>query len=832
MGAALLILFYLLTSVVLAAFGWPLRRRPSWMAFALLTLLPLAFAASGLLPGKTLAPTGTLTHLAPWTDPDFAAAVHAASSQDNPLLLDPLTQMEPWRRAGRQDILFNPAQNAGAALLGNAQSAIFSPPEALSRLLPQTRATTYVQLTRLLLAAWGMFLLLRLLALPELAALAGSTVLLGGGFLQLWRAYPMGAVAALTPWLLIAFVQLLRRPGPLSALGLALAGALGVTAGHPETLLQCMFFCVFALVPVLFRVPRARWRRVLSWGAAAALTSVLLAAPALLPFVETLAVSYGWQEREHGVHQQVEIRLPDALGRLTLALDPLTFGDPLDGDWTGPENLAETAGGAVALAALALVPAAFVRRRRTAYSRAGAWGWLLLALLGLLVACHFPLVSRPFGWIPLLAESLLKRLTLWWLLALAVLAAGGVAALLRRESRRRAALVVTLSAGGVAGLLLWVDATYASYHEPLWLGVQLLELLTVVTAAWLLASGQWRPRPAVQRPGAGPTVSWRASFGLALLLLALLLPRALTWSRWMPVTPAFAFYPETPSIQFVQGRLGENAAGYRVAGMTSALVPHSAAFYGFGEVRGYDPLSFADYVLFSEALGPRDFSWPRLSARRGPALDYLGVRYVFDHPTMYAYESGDVRQVWEGEDALVFENPRAFERLFVPARLRLFRDAEAGHEQALERAVTIQDFAHLAAVFDPDGTVPAGPERRRNGRARVDELRVEGRSVRARVHADEAALVVSSQPAIPGWQLWIDGVRTSPLRVNGAFLGAWVAAGEHQLELRYAPASFRWAVLLFVFGGLPCAGLLLVLGRRGSGSGVHSGGFGIRMGSR
>ena len=138
-------------------------------AVLVLSLLPLAFTARGFLPATTLAPTGLLAGVPPWAQPERVAAIEAEAPA-NPLLLDPLSQFLPWREAARHDLLFNPAQGSGAALLANGQSAVLYPTEVLARRLPAFRAATFSQAARLLVAAWGMFLLARAL----LAGAAGS----------------------------------------------------------------------------------------------------------------------------------------------------------------------------------------------------------------------------------------------------------------------------------------------------------------------------------------------------------------------------------------------------------------------------------------------------------------------------------------------------------------------------------------------------------------------------------------------------------------------------------------------------------------------------------
>ncbi len=768
MGTVLLLLLYGVLSLALAgAVGLWSRRRPSLVASTVLTLLPLTFTAAGLLPGKVLGPTVALAGIPPWSHPDLVEQIEKESTPANPLLVDPLSQMEPWREASRHDLLFNPAASAGAALLGNGQAAGLFPLEVLARLLPPVRATTFLQVARLLLAAWGMFLFCRSLAQPEIASLLAVTAFLGSSFVQIWRLHTLSYVVALAPWILVVLVALVRRPSAGRAVLLAVLGALGVFAGHPETLLQVLVFGGLVVLPICFRRPR-RTGKVVLWACVAAILSGLLAAPALLVFLENLQVSYEWKQRQMAAHQSVEAPLPEALERLSPALDFLALGDPRAGTWVGPENLAEVGGGSLALVALALIPAAFTWRR----TRRRALGWLCLGLAGLLVGAHMPWISIPFGWVPGLQDTLLKRLSLWWVISGSVLVGFAARNLLRGRGRG----AVLGAALGLAALLEVLAVWGPVPSSPARVAGHLVQLVAVVLVC-SRPSKKWTP---------------------VLLVTLLLVPRVALLRDWIPLSSSLSFYPVTPAVDFVQ----ERAEGYRVSGLGASLTPHSAAFFGLEDVRGYDPLAFAPYVEFSKIFSRvRRPGWGRIEDWAHPALDFLGVRFLFDHPTMYIFHHPGVLQVYEGEDAMVFENPRAFKRIFRPENVEVVATADL----ALERVKALEDF-HLQAVASGDG-LPS-PGRYPNGALEISGLKVAPRRLEARVAAGGLALVATSQPAIPGWRLWVDGKEREPVRVNGAFLGALVQPGRHEVAFRYAPKSWRLGWILFgvgVFG----AGLIL-----------------------
>jgi hypothetical protein len=365
---------------------------------------------------------------------------------------------------------------------------------------------------------------------------------------------------------------------------------------------------------------------------------------------------------------------------------------------------------------------------------------------------------------------------------------------------------------------------------------------------------------------------------IALLGAAVLVPRAWLFARWVPVAGADGFYAETLATRFVAERLAAAPpAGYRVAGLDAALVPHAAAFFGFEEPRAYDPMTYAPYRRFLGALGevPR-IGWVQVLDPARPALAMLGVRYVFDHPSMT--DRPGVAMAYRGRDAIVYEVPGALPRLFVPRRLAVV----AAPEAAVDAAREIGDFAELAVVDRgveegrvgeggsggpggaSSGTPPAGaqagggpPERAAarasgsggpgtsmpepapgggqagggvsegaagtaaagppagpstaNGEARVEDLVVGRGTLRATVTAATPALLATSQPAMPGWRMALDGAPLDPARrrtVNGAFLGVALPPGRHTLDLRYVPPGWPAALWLAALGVLTAAGLL------------------------
>lgn len=733
---------------------------------AALTLLPLLFVAPGLIPGRTLAGTRLLGEYVPWRTAEFRS-VAASGGPTNPLLADVVTLYEPWRAAAREGVSFFPSQFGGSALLGNGHSAALFPLEVVARLLPESAASAFVQAARLLVAAWGFFVLMRVLGIGPRGALIGALAFVGSGYLELWRAHVNASAVAIAPWLLAGATRLLRRPGSVPAVVTGVAGGGVVLAGHPQSVAFIGLATLLVALPAAGKLRRRPVPR-LAWIAVAGVLGALLSAPVAVPFVQNLRVSTALAVRAGRTAAPRSSVYPHLSERILLpSLHHLVFGDPRDGTWSGVGNLIEVGGGSVGTGALALIPAAFAVRRR----RRLAAGWLALGLAGLVVAAGLPFVGRLYDLLP--AGGLIQqhRLTLLWCFAAAALAGVGSENVLRGAGRN------ALAAGAVtmAMVLAVLAGAFPVLRRPVVWGVE-----PVALAALAFASTR----------GAA---FWRFSS----LAVGVLLPRVAFFSTWIPAAPVATFYPETPAVQYVRDR----AAGFRVAGLRHALLPASAALFGLEDVRGYDPMALRPYVDFVSALGSTEDSVvPRLSDATHPALRFLGVRFVFAEPD--ARPSEGWTTAYRGPDAAVFENTRALPRAFVPRRVERSGDESA----AVRRALSIRDpedaVVELVAGGCEEGASPNGP-------AEVRSLAVGRGRIEARVAGSLPFLLATSQPAIPGWRLTVDGVQQPGSIVNGAFLGARLAAGVHVVRFEYRPATVPAGLAL---GGL---GLLLVVALAG-----------------
>jgi hypothetical protein len=288
-----------------------------WGAAALLGLGAACWFGLGMNRGLLLS-SDVKSRCWPW------APGYPRTELQAPLLTDPVWQFVPWLEFARRELqagrlpLWNPHQNGGVPLLGNAQSAVASPLAAPALLFGVQWGWNLTLLLRVLTAALGTFLWLRDLGRSRIAASLGAAMYsLSGPFVG-WLEHPQTLAAAPVPFVLLFAGRLARRASPGPLVGLAFATAAVLLGGHPETAIMA------ALVATGFAAATANGRRGALWASGGASLGLLLSAPAVLPFVEYFFASAA----SHGAGRQPFVLPLSALVRFFVPHAPV--GHPIE----------------------------------------------------------------------------------------------------------------------------------------------------------------------------------------------------------------------------------------------------------------------------------------------------------------------------------------------------------------------------------------------------------------------------------------------------------------------------------------------------------------------
>ncbi|TAK30037.1 MAG: hypothetical protein EPO21_20015 [Chloroflexota bacterium] len=825
-------------------------------AVACLLLLPLVFLWASLFGGKVLLPIDNLYSAPPWT---AGAEAMGVGTPHNHLIGDMIFQNFGWKSFARDSFargdvpLWNPNIFGGMPFLAGGQSGSIYPPGVVFYILPVEQAYGWFTALHLFLAGLFTYFLLRVIGSRPLGALIAGITFAYSGFLVVSFLWPMILSAAVWLPLFLALIELTARRaegagrGWLSPWLLVPAGGLTVglqlLAGHLEIsfyfLFSAMIFAVCRLALLLWRTKRPL--QVIPVGSLLLAMVVLGAGIALVqlwPFYDLIKENF----RSGLVSYQDVVGWALPKSRLITFLVPDFFGNPAVHDYlslvdgtiksiavttpngsqqafieVNPARFKNYVEGASYVGVLPLLLAVLALWRR----KPQAWIFAGYAALCLLLAFGAP-IYRLFWVLPGIDQL---HSTFRWIypytLCVAVLAGLGADALARGLVPRRVATALgSLTLGAGAILMLGLAGSRVLFEPTLYL----IDTFFAQFRSFAMAFGDATLFYSFETRNL-------AVFGAMLALSGLLIVvrRPIRWYGLLAglvVVDLFLFgfvfnsSVDEKLLGYVPGSvafLRSDPEPYRVVSFDQggALQPNTAMLAGIQDVRGYDTVIPRQYVEYWSLLEkPSGLLYSQIDrlmdprSLQSPLLDLLNVKYVL---TTASIGLPNLEEVYRGEIS-IYRNTRVLPRAFMiddPAGVTVARDKE----QALGLL--------SKPSFDPrrslilEGDVPFRSWEKQLGQpAPTVDLEYQG-SNRVILHTSAASdgYLVLSDSYFPGWRALLDGAEAPVLRANRIFRGVFVPAGDHEVQLRYDPLSFRvgsYISLLFALA----AGLSLAVGLR------------------
>jgi hypothetical protein len=707
----------------------------------------------------------------------------------NPALTDEIMVLEPWRRFAVEQVrqgrlpLWNPHNYCGSPFLAANQSALFSPFRFLDYLFPGTLVIAWTQLLKSLVAAMGMYLFLRrAVAVGYWPATVVAWCFPISGFMILWRGYPLSAVVAWLPWLLLAADATIRRPRGWGGIGLALATAAALLSGHSALAAQALLAVgTYALWNLLFAwfSHELSYRQILA--AALALTAGfglggLLSAPQSLPTAEYMNSSYRVAKRSDG---EVETP-PRGLSALPQFVLPTIYGSERRGSvYIAPGFSLESAAAGYAglLMALFLGPLGWYRRQH----RRQMIFWLFAAVLGAAQVLDLPGLIELFRLFPL---NTLRNNRFVFVTAFALLVMGaiGLEALWHGIARWRW-VYGWLSVSAAAALVLWcawcvldppeaVSRLRESGHHGPFVRIYVVGcVLAGLAVMWLLAVA----RGALTEP-------WEWALVATLVAGELLV---MAYGVNPQCDPALDF-PPLSILQQLKSAPPGRTCGALCLPVSMNLI------YGLDDIRGYDGADPKNYVELMDAYRTRYPQSPKSPVGAAslvvpypsPLLDMLNLRYEI-HRGAPADAS---HALFAGDDHYVVERSSGLPRAFVPQRVEVVSDAS---ERLQRLAADDFDPRRVAYVEEPlDLPAPCAGEA---------EIASESpNEVTLRFDMQTAGCLVLADLWYPGWRAFVGDRELPILRVNHALRGVLLPAGSGEIQMRFEPASFALGLKLAI----------------------------------
>jgi hypothetical protein len=662
---------------------------------------------------------------------------------------------------------------SGYPIHADPQAQTFYPPAyitfGLLRLLgwghfPAEALTAEIAVHYLALSIF-LYAFLRSRELSRSASTLGALTFTYSGYLT---GYPplQSAILAVDTWLPPALLFAGRlgerrrwRDLALTALMLALA----FLAGHPQTFTYVILLTLGYFAFRFFSASRARG---VFFGRLAAIVGLVAAAAAvqLIPSVHFILnstrASVSFEQAGHGF--AFEDVLQFFITGYVSYWHPLYLG----------------------LLPLGLVALALARRNREVIFWAGAALASLMLSFGAKAALYDVAYWLAPGWRLFRGQ---ERLALVTSFSLAMLAACGAHVMLKRLARRDRRVLDAVRRAAIAffivALVILALATFLKWsgHDPSnWQRLPDRAGVMVLAAGLALAAFTLRARvPALRH--------W-----LPVMLIGAAMIDLFASNRPLNVVPSFNPFPPNNLIEPMS--LG---TGFFRAQDDAQLPGHAGCIYGFRAIEGFTPYAIATYASF---------------LKRAPELvrwQWLGVRYVASWRDSFQTPDGQTLPRNVLASGVIPDEKGNVTKTFLIDFIEQ-RRAWLAHEVV----VTPADDAMYAQLSGPNFDVfdrvflvePAAASGDGGSVSVVDER---PGAIHLRVTADGPAVLVVSEAYFPGWQAWVDGQSARVLRANGALIGLAVAAGEHEVELAFRPATMWWGAALSIIGLCVMLGLLV-----------------------
>lgn len=706
--------------------------------------------------------------------------------------------------------LWNPDLACGIPNLASIAGALLYPINLLLLPVAPFYAAGLAAFLKLFLAGLFTMLYVRLLGAGNAGSFLSGVIFSLSGFMVCWLGHPHVNCALCLPALLYFIERTFqfgrdRAESVTSKASLRIWACLGVgfgwllLGGHPPTMIHV---AGFAGIYFLFRLTGQRDDQAFArtgLAVSAVVIGVLLAAPAILPFVEYYR--HGSTDASSSELNRAAIRLP--LNTLTLWLCPKLNGTPMEGHedimlWLGIGNLlpnfVERSGYVGVLPwMLAVCGLIFIRNRLTIF-------FGLSVVVSLLAVYGMPPFPALFESVPIIKDANPTRLLLIAGFGVAVLAGLGWDGFYRLENSRKRlwamagfwvflALVSLCFWYKIAPRWKYLDAASRAYVEP----------------QFLMMAGNLVVAGALLLPSIGRQPAMRSVIGLGWVTLDLL-------SFGMGINPTIShddYYPGAPSIEWLQ----RDKTDFRILGLGTAFVPDTPELYGIKDARGYDFISIKRYEELING-SPGSLFFYRAAAALPNALPLLGVKYVLNFnsspPPTPQFD-------------LVYSNTVTVYRnsQFVGRALTVFNysvDKPASILTKL-RSDSFNPRQSLLLEQQPNDPGPrlSGAEASKACDGSTTEITSE--------KPDKLTVDASmSQPGFlllldtwyPGWKATVNGVESPILRADYNFRAVQLPAGKSVIQFCYQPESFRLGIGLFLAGLVITTGLFVGGFQRGS----------------
>lgn len=751
---------------------------PIVIVLCLWVLFSYPYWGKGLVPFPS---TYLVTFFAPWS------ATHGMPVKNN-AMPDVITQIYPWKRVTmdawkhRELPLWNPYSFSGTNHVGNYQSAVFSPLNALFLALPEVHAWSVMILLQPLVAGLCMYLFLRVFSISRVSSVIGVVAYMFCGFMTVWMAYgTLSYAVAYLPLVLYGVYRLIVDDKKSGGLLISVGLCASFLSGHFQ---MSIYVVLYAMAFIGYLAWGGRHMRRGIWALFCIALGIGLAAPQIIP---------SFSAYSQAVRSSLFIKGEVIPWRYIVTLfSPDFYGNPVTrNDWFG--HYAEWASFVGVAPLLLSILAMIIRIKKHPISF-----FTVMFFIPLFLAFQTPLVDLLFALkIPVLSTSSASRIIVLMSFSLAVLAGFGADTLSLLWEKRD----IKKTALWLGGVFLVITCLWGVLlilrplpPEKLYIATRNTYLPTFIVFITALISAL------------GIVVNKRIR---TLLLLAMLLLTSADMyrfaSKWMPFDPSNLVYPQLPVITKLQSLTGKthervfaNMGNELGSSFGLQLIEGYDAVYQYrygklissvtkGEIRGVDRsvVVFDKHGMYAEDM-----------------LQLLGVRYYAhkksDGRLPWAYPFWEYPQydrIWEDDNFEIFENSKSLPRTFLASGY-----ITAGNDTDILRALYADKTTKQNVVILEEK--PEFEPMQGEGVATISSYRPT--EVVIDVNTTVPKFLFLSDTYESGWSATVDGKRAKIYRADFDFRAVPVPQGTHTIRMRYMPQSI---VIGFWIAGFATLGL-------------------------
>ncbi len=795
-------------------------RTKNFIAIGILILLTIAYFWKFFFLG--FLPMGG--DIATYTYPPWYHHYHAKTKSQNPLLSDPVFLHYPLRKLACERLkegkitLWNPYIFCGSPLF-SSNSVSFCPLNLFFIFFDPLTAYSLILILQMLLSGVCMYIFLRgSLRLCPFAALIGGIIYEFSGFSIVWL-----EMGILSGFLLPLILFLMDRA--IIKRSMFYTGLAGIVLGIQllSAFLQIGLFVLLATTAYsLFRIFLNRDIKAVRYAALVFVFGIGLAAVQLIPSYELI---------KHSHRQSIEdyrMLCPLPWQNLITFLVPDYYGNPVDYNYKSirgefrsifekynlklppphpgrgimQDNYNELCGYIGILPLILAFLIIFLKRDKNAIFFAS------FTLISLLLVLGSPLYYLLFVGVPGCNRLIISRLIFLYTFGAAISAAIGSNYLAVSLSNMDNSKKIKLYSGGIIllfGIIIatslylgnkYVAADYFQYLNPSFLTPLLLLLISAIILLNI--------------------VRLRGFIIKTAILLIVVFDLFLFSLKYNPFVPRHEMYPPTPELTLLQN-IKEKS---RIAAFEHIFPPSINIAYGLETSEGYDAMFPKRYDEFMNLVDPYSSGWENVKEVNYTAnrklLCLLNTRYILAPKKINA---PDLKLIFNG-DVKIYKDLKALPRAFIVPQAKVIKEKKAIFKELCSDRFKPEEYVILEEM--PDSTHTKTQRRRGTennaqcSSAVITGYTPENVSIKATVAPHSGGFLILSDTYYPGWHVFVDDKRSNILCADYILRAVYLTQGEHLVEFRYSPFSFRLGSAISI-GCLIVLIVIIGVGRRGQG---------------